>query len=63
VAPHIARFMVGNDYRYLAALSAIIGALIVVVSDNSARLALQPLDLSVELNTVMLGSLFFIVFV
>lgn len=63
MAPHIARFMVGNDYRYLAALSAIIGALIVVVSDNSARLALQPLDLSVELNTVMLGSLFFIVFV
>ena len=60
VAPHIARLMVGNDYRYLTALSAIIGALIVVVSDNIARLALQPLELPVGIITAMLGAPFFL---
>lgn len=60
VAPHIARLMVGNDYRYLTILSAIMGSLILVVSDNIARLALQPLELPVGIITAMLGSPFFL---
>lgn len=38
VIPHIARFLVGKDYRWIIPCSAVLGALLMVVADIAARL-------------------------
>lgn len=59
VAPHIARMIIGNDYRYLTILSGIIGGLILVLSDTLARTLFQPLEIPVGIITATLGAPFF----
>jgi iron complex transport system permease protein len=59
IAPHLSRMLVGNDYRYLVILSAIIGALLLVTADLLARTVFQPVELPVGLFTAALGAPFF----
>lgn len=59
-APHIARLIIGNDYRYLVIFSGILGGLILVVSDTLARTIFQPLELPVGIVTAILGTPFFV---
>lgn len=61
IAPHTARLFVGADHRYLVPLSALFGALLLVVSDTAARTIFQPLELSVGIITSVLGAPFFLV--
>ncbi len=39
IAPHLMRRFIGNDYRYLLPASALIGALMLIISDIVARMA------------------------
>jgi iron complex transport system permease protein len=55
-APHIARFMYGPSHRFLVIQSALIGSLILVVSDTLARSIAQPNELSIGLITSLLGA-------
>jgi len=59
VAPHTARMMIGNDYRYLVILSGILGGLLLVTSDTLARTLFQPLEIPVGIFTAILGAPFF----
>jgi len=59
VAPHTARMMIGNDYRYLVILSGILGGLLLVISDVLARTLFQPLEIPVGIFTAILGAPFF----
>lgn len=59
VAPHTARMMVGNDYRYLVILSGILGSLLLTISDTLARTLFQPLEIPVGIFTAVLGAPFF----
>jgi iron complex transport system permease protein len=59
IAPHLARLLVGNDYRYLLPLSAILGALLLVLADTCARTIFQPVELPVGILTAALGAPFF----
>lgn len=59
VAPHIARMLVGNDYRYLIPMSALTGGLLLVLSDTLARTLFQPLEIPVGIITASLGAPFF----
>ena len=59
VAPHLARMMIGNDYRYLIFLSGILGSLLLVMSDTLARTLFQPLEIPVGIITATLGAPFF----
>ncbi|HHX87026.1 MAG TPA: iron ABC transporter permease [Firmicutes bacterium] len=59
VAPHTARMLTGNDYRYLVILSGILGALLLVASDTLARTLFQPLEIPVGIITATLGAPFF----
>ncbi len=59
IAPHLARLLVGDDYRYLVPLSAVMGALLLVLSDTLARTVFQPVELPVGLLTSALGAPFF----
>jgi iron complex transport system permease protein len=60
VAPHSARLLIGGDHKYLVPLSAIFGALLLVLSDTVARTIFQPVELSVGIITAFLGAPFFL---
>lgn len=61
IAPHSARLLIGNDYRYLVPLSAVFGAILLVMSDTVARTLFQPVELSVGIITSILGAPFFLI--
>lgn len=60
MAPHICRMLIGNDYRYLIPASALLGALILLISDTVARIILAPIEIPVGIIMYILGGLFFI---
>lgn len=60
IAPHIMRFLVGNDYRFLIPYSAISGALILLLSDIIARVILKPVVLPVGIITSFAGAFLFL---
>jgi iron complex transport system permease protein len=56
VAPHIARRLVGEDYRFFLPCSLLTGALLLLASDLAARLLLAPRVLPVAILTAFLGA-------
>ena len=60
VVPHIARFVVGVDYRWIIPYSMVLGGILVTVADVAARLVLRPQELPVGIMMAVLGAPFFI---
>ena len=60
VVPHIFRFLIGPDHRYLLPASALGGAILLVISDNLSRVILAPVELPVGIITAFIGVPFFI---
>ena len=60
MAPHICRMLIGNDYRYLLPASALMGALILLISDTVARVILAPVEIPVGIIMYVLGGIFFL---
>jgi iron complex transport system permease protein len=60
IAPHIARFFVGNDYRFLIPCSALLGSLLLLISDVIARTIMSPVILPVGIITSFLGAPLFL---
>lgn len=60
VAPHLARFVTGTDYRWLLPFSALFGAILVTVGDVGARVALRPQEVPVGVLMAVVGAPFFI---
>jgi iron complex transport system permease protein len=60
IVPHLSRFLVGADYRWILPYSAVFGAVLVVVADICARLVLRPIELPVGLVMPLLGAPFFV---
>lgn len=58
VSPHLARFAVGDDHRYLVPTSAITGALLVTSADLIARLVIRPAELPMGIITAAVGAPF-----
>jgi len=58
--PHIARFFVGIDYRWILPYSAIFGAILLLLADVAARLIIKPQELPVGVMTTLMGAPFFI---
>lgn len=59
IIPHLARGVVGPDYRKLLPASAVIGAVYLLLVDDLARLA-GPLELPLGVLTALIGAPFFI---
>lgn len=55
IAPHIARFIVGNDHRFLLTMSAGIGASLLVVSDTIGKFILYPVNVPVGIVVSFVG--------
>ena len=60
IIPHIVRFLVGVDYRWILPYSAILGAIIMLIADLCGRLIIQPSELPVGLVMPLIGAPFFI---
>ena len=55
VVPHLLRFLIGNDYRWLLPGSALLGAAVLVWADTLARSAVAPSQLPVGVVMALLG--------
>ncbi|MCS0656042.1 iron ABC transporter permease [Cytobacillus firmus] len=60
VVPHIVRMLIGSDYRWLIPLSAIAGALLLVLADIGARMINPPFETPVSAVTALIGVPFFL---
>ena len=60
VAPHIARMLVGNDYRYTIPTASLCGALLLLVADSLSRMLVTAIALPIGVITSMIGVPFFI---
>lgn len=60
ICAHIARLIVGSDYRFLLPSSALLGALLLVLADTAARSVLAPTILPVGVLTSFLGAPLFV---
>jgi iron complex transport system permease protein len=55
-APHIARFLVGPSHRNLVGAAAVVGALILLIADTTARSIAPPQDLPIGLLISLIGA-------
>jgi len=60
IIPHLARMAWGSDHRLLIPVSAIGGAIFLIVSDTIARTIISPSELPVGVITAFIGAPFFI---
>ena len=56
ISPHIVRLMIGNDHRFLIPYSAMLGALLLTISDLIARTIISPAVLPVGIITSFIGA-------
>ena len=60
IVPHIARLLVGSDYRYLYPATIGLGGAVLVGCDTLARMLFDPLELPVGIIMAVLGAPFFL---
>ena len=60
VVPHLVRSMMGPDHRWLLPGSALLGAIILALSDTAARTVAAPAELPIGILTAGFGAPFFL---
>lgn len=60
VIPHITRFIIGSDYRWIIPISAILGGLLLVLADIASRMVNAPYETPVGAITAIIGVPFFL---
>ena len=60
ISPHIVRFMIGNDHRFLIPYTALFGGFLLLVSDTIARTVMSPVVLPVGIITSFAGAPMFL---
>lgn len=60
IVPHIARLLVGSDYRYRMPLSMLVGALILLTADTVGRSAFSPLEIPAGIIMAIVGGPYFL---
>ncbi|MDD1728756.1 MAG: iron ABC transporter permease [Methanospirillum sp.] len=63
MGPHIGRMLIGNDNRYLIPCSALLGALILLLSDTTARTVMDPVEIPVGVIMYVIGGAFFLILI
>lgn len=58
--PHIARVLIGPDYRWIMPLSALLGPTVLLLADVAGRLLMQPEQLQVGIVTGLAGGPLFL---
>ncbi|MNX93487.1 putative siderophore transport system permease protein YfiZ precursor [compost metagenome] len=60
IIPHIVRYLVGVDYRWIIPASAVLGALMVVAADIGARMVNPPFETPIGAVIAIVGVPFFL---
>lgn len=60
VIPHISRKLVGMDYRFIIPVSAVLGAVLLVLADLGARMVNPPRELAIGVMVALVGVPFFL---
>ncbi|MGG1290623.1 iron ABC transporter permease [Bacillus smithii] len=60
MVPHVARWLVGNDHRWVLPYCAVLGGIFLIVADIGARYILMPEEVPVGVLTAFIGVPFFI---
>jgi iron complex transport system permease protein len=60
IIPHLARLMIGNDYRWLLPCSALLGIVVLETSDLISRMLFSPVELPVGIIMGAIGAPFFL---
>tara|TARA_B100000315_G_C14589843_1_gene595146 strand:- start:823 stop:1776 length:954 start_codon:yes stop_codon:yes gene_type:complete len=60
IVPHIGRFLFGSDNRFLIPVTALLGAIVMIVADTAARTIIAPSELPVGAITALAGGPFFL---
>ncbi|ALC87470.1 iron ABC transporter [Bacillus sp. FJAT-22090] len=60
VVPHLTRFIVGIDHRWLIPFSGVLGGILLLVADILARYIIMPQEIPVGVMTAIIGTPFFI---
>lgn len=60
IVPHMARSVVGNDHKWLIALSALWGATLLLLADVLGRSLLEPDEIPIGVMTALIGAPFFV---
>ncbi len=60
ISPHIVRFMIGGDYRFLIPCTALFGGFLLLLSDTIARTIMSPIVLPVGIITSFAGAPMFL---
>ncbi len=60
VVPHMVRFFIKTDYRWILPYSAIVGGSLLLVADIAARVLFRPQELPAGIVTALVGAPFFV---
>lgn len=60
VVPHLLRFLIGPDHRYLLPGSALLGACLLLIADLTARTLVAPAEMPIGVLTAITGAPFFL---
>ncbi|MBH5318417.1 iron ABC transporter permease [Paenibacillus sp. GSMTC-2017] len=60
IVPHLCRYIVGNDFRWLLPYCALIGAILLVTADIASRFILDSKEIPVGVATAIIGVPFLI---
>jgi iron complex transport system permease protein len=58
--PHVARVLVGPDWRWILPYSLVIGAILLVLADTVGRVVVRPGELQVGVVVALVGAPFFV---
>jgi iron complex transport system permease protein len=54
--PHVARLIVGSDYRWILVCSLVLGPALMLLADIAGRLVIRPAELEVGVVTALIGA-------
>ncbi len=60
VVPHMARLLVGSNYKYLLPMSMALGALVLLVADTGGRTIFAPLEIPAGIIMAVIGAPYFL---
>ncbi|WP_256759996.1 iron ABC transporter permease [Cohnella sp. WQ 127256] len=60
IVPHMARLLVGSDYKYMMPMSMALGALVLLIADTGGRTLFSPIDIPAGILMAVVGAPYFL---
>ncbi|MGN4126150.1 FecCD family ABC transporter permease [Lysinibacillus sphaericus] len=60
IVPHMARLLVGSDYKYMLPMSMAMGAIVLLLADTGGRTLFAPLDIPAGILMAVIGGPYFL---